>query len=87
MVGKTYSMVERTNIIGDIMFKKRHLRGLAKTAMKVSPVPIPDIVKEQISGATDKISELAGKIDKMQESLDVLLELFSMEDDDETTSE
>ena len=69
------------------MFKKRHLRGLAKTAMKVSPVPIPDIVKEQISGATDKISEIAGKIDKMQESLDVLLELFSMEDDDEEISE
>ena len=69
------------------MFKKKHLRGLAKTAMKVSPVPIPDIVKEQISGATDKISELAEKIDKMQESLDALLELFSMEDDDETTAE
>ena len=44
-------------------------------------------MKEQISGATDKISELAEKIDKMQESLDALLELFSMEDDDETTAE
>ena len=69
------------------MFKKKHLRNVAKLATKVSPIPIPDIVKEQISGATDKISELAGKIDKMQESLDALLELFSMEDDDETTSE
>ena len=86
-MGKDYGMVKRTNLTGDIMFKKKHLRGLAKTAMKVSPVPIPEIVKEQISGATDKIAELAEKIDKMQESLDALLGLFSMEDDDETTAE
>ena len=69
------------------MIRRKHLKGLAKTAMKVSPVPIPDIVKDQITGATDKIAELAEKIDKMQESLDALLELFSMEDDDETTVE
>ena len=64
------------------MLRRKHLKGLAKTAMKVSPIPIPDIVKDQITGATDKIAELAEKIDKMQESLDILIEFFTIDDED-----
>ena len=44
------------------MLRRKHLRNVAKLATKVSPIPIPDIVKDQISGATDKIEELSKKI-------------------------
>tara|TARA_B100000809_G_scaffold252562_1_gene287412 strand:- start:14194 stop:14394 length:201 start_codon:yes stop_codon:yes gene_type:complete len=66
------------------MLRRKHLRNVAKLATKVSPIPIPDIVKDQISGATDKIEELSNKIDKIQESLDVIIEIFTIEDDEES---
>jgi len=65
------------------MLRRKHLRNVAKLATKVSPIPIPDIVKDQISGATDKIEELSKKIDKIQESLDMIIEIFTIEDDEE----
>ena len=64
------------------MLRRKHLKSVAKLATKVSPIPIPDIVKDQITGATDKIAELAEKIDKMQESLDILIEFFTINDED-----
>ena len=66
------------------MLRRKHLRNVAKLATKVSPIPIPDIVKDQISGATDKIEELSKKIDKIQESLDMIIEIFTIDDDEES---
>ncbi len=66
------------------MLRRKHLRNVAKLATKVSPIPIPDIVKDQISGATDKIEELSKKNDKIQESLDMIIEIFTIEDDEES---
>ena len=61
------------------MINRKHLRRAAKLATKVSPIPIPDIVKEQLEGTTDKMSELTEKIDKLQKSLDTIIEIFEME--------
>ena len=66
------------------MLRRKHLRNVAKLATKVSPIPIPDIVKDLISGATDKIEELSKKIDKIQESLDMIIEIFTIDDDEES---
>ena len=71
----------RYGVLND-MLRRKHLKSVAKLATKVSPIPIPDIVKDQITGATDKIAELAEKIDKMQESLDILIEFFTINDED-----
>ena len=64
------------------MIRRKHLKNVAKLATNVSPVPVPDIIKDQLDGATDKISELADKIDKIQESLDMLIAFFSDEEEE-----
>ena len=64
------------------MIRRKHLKNVAKLATKVSPVPVPDIIKDQLDGATDKISELADNIDKIQESLDMLIAFFSDEEEE-----
>lgn len=66
------------------MLRKKHLRNVAKLATKVSPVPIPDIITDQITGATDKIEELNKKVDKIQESLDIIIHIFTIDDDEES---
>ena len=65
------------------MLRRKHLKSVAKLATKVSPIPVPDIIKDQLDGATDKISELADKIDKIQESLDMLIAFFSDDEEEE----
>jgi hypothetical protein len=54
---------------------KRLLRGVVKTAIKASPIPIPDIVQEQLGLQNDEMKSLSRKIDKIEKKLDKILEL------------
>ena len=54
---------------------KNLLRTVAKTAIKASPIPIPDIVQEQLGLQNDEMKSLSRKIDKIEKKLDKILEL------------
>jgi|TARA_B100002003_G_C13632537_1_gene323386 hypothetical protein len=54
---------------------KRLLRGVVKTAIKASPIPIPDFVQEQLGLQNDEMKSLSRKIDKIEKKLDKILEL------------
>ena len=54
---------------------KQLLRSVAKTAIKASPIPIPDIVQEQLGLQNDEMKSLSRKIDKIEKKLDKILEL------------
>ena len=44
---------------------KKLIRSVAKTAIKASPIPIPDIVQEQLGLQNDEMKSLSRKIDKI----------------------
>ena len=54
---------------------KRLLRGVVKTAIKASPIPIPDFVQEQLGLQNDEMKSLSRKIDRIEKKLDKILEL------------
>ena len=54
---------------------KRLLRGVVKTAIKASPIPVPDFVQEQLGLQNDEMKSLSRKIDKIEKKLDKILEL------------
>ena len=60
------------------MKPKRLFKGIAKTAMKASPIPIPDIVQEQLGLASDAMKSVTERLDKLESMLEELLE-FSRE--------
>ena len=60
------------------MKPKKLIKGVAKTAMKASPIPIPDIVQEQLGLASDAMKSIEVRIDKLEDMLTELLE-FSRE--------
>ena len=51
-------------------------KGVAKTAMNVSPIPIPDVVQEQLGLQDDKMGLISEKMDKMDEKLDRILKMI-----------
>ena len=60
------------------MISKKLFKGIAKTAMKASPIPIPDIVQEQLGLANDTIKSMTERLDRLEDMLTELLE-FSRE--------
>ncbi|MBF84167.1 MAG: hypothetical protein CL489_06770 [Acidobacteria bacterium] len=54
---------------------KRLLRGVVKTAIKASPIPVPDFVQEQLGLQNDEMKSLSRKIDRLEKKLDKILEL------------
>ena len=47
---------------------KRLLRGVVKTAIKASPIPIPDFVQEQLGLQNDEMKSLLRKIDRLEKN-------------------
>ena len=45
------------------MIRRKHLKSVAKLATKVSPVPVPDIIKDQLDGATDNNTDTTDTAD------------------------
>ena len=75
------------SVFGKIKPKKL-IKGVAKTAMKASPIPIPDVVQEQLGLASDTIKSMTERLDRLEYMLTELLE-FSRDlkewmDDEET---
>ena len=50
----------------------------AKVAMPSSPIPIPDSIKDSITGEIDKISEVLDRIKNIEEQLEALIELLEI---------
>ena len=70
------------------MKPKKLLKGVAKTAMKASPIPIPDVVQEQLGLAGDTMKSMMEKFEEIEAKIDELIEFTRdmklwMEDDDE----
>ena len=53
-------------------------KASAKVAMTASPIPIPDSIKDTITGEIDKISEVLDRIKNIEEQLEVLIELLEI---------
>ena len=74
------------SVFGKIKPKKL-IKGVAKTAMKASPIPIPDIVQEQLGLASDTMKSMTERLDRLEDMLTELLEfsrsLKEWLDDDE----
>tara|TARA_B100000749_G_C18271303_1_gene400449 strand:- start:582 stop:776 length:195 start_codon:yes stop_codon:yes gene_type:complete len=54
---------------------KKLIRGVVKTAIKASPIPVPDFVQEQLGLQNDEMKSLSRKVDKLEKKLDKILEL------------
>lgn len=54
---------------------KKLIRSVARTAIKASPIPIPDFVQEQLGLQNDEMKSLLRKIDRLEKKLDKILEL------------
>ena len=70
------------------MKPKKLLKGVAKTAMKASPIPIPDVVQEQLGLAGDTMKSMMEKFEEIEAKIDELIEFTRdmklwMGDDDE----
>ena len=70
------------------MKPKKLLKGVAKTAMKASPIPIPDVVQEQLGLAGDTMKSMMERLDRIETMIDELIEFTRdiklwMGDDDE----
>ena len=50
----------------------------AKVAMTTSPIPIPDSIKDTVTGEIDKISEVLDRIKNIEEQLEALIELLEI---------
>ena len=50
----------------------------AKVAMTVTPIPIPDSIKDTITGEIDKIGEVLETVKNIEEQLEVLIELLEI---------
>ena len=50
----------------------------AKVAMTASPIPIPDSIKDTVTGEIDKIAEVLNRIKNIEEQLEVLIELLEI---------
>ena len=65
------------------------MKGVAKTAMKASPIPIPDVVQEQLGLAGDTMKSMMERLDRIETMIDELIEFTRdmklwMDDDEET---
>ena len=56
------------------MKPKKLLKGVAKTAMKASPIPIPDVVQEQLGLAGDTMKSMMEKFEEIEAKIDELIE-------------
>ena len=56
---------------------KNLLKGITKTALKVSPIPIPDFVEEQLGLHNNEMKLLSEKIDRLEEKLDNILDIVT----------
>lgn len=54
---------------------KKLIRGVVKTAIKASPIPVPDFVQEQLGLQNDEMKSLSRKVDRLEKKLDKILEL------------
>ena len=50
----------------------------AKVAMTASPIPIPDSIKDSITGEVDKIGEVLKTVKNIEEQLEILIELLEL---------
>ena len=50
----------------------------AKVAMSAAPIPIPDSIKDTITGEVDKIGEVLETVKNIEEQLEVLIELLEL---------
>ena len=50
----------------------------AKVAMTASPIPIPDSIKDAVTGEIDKVSEVLDRIKNIEEQLETLIELLEL---------
>ena len=50
----------------------------AKVAMTAAPIPIPDSIKNTVTGEIDKISEVLDRIKNIEEQLETLIELLEL---------
>ena len=50
----------------------------AKVAMVASPIPIPDSIKDTVTGEIDKIAEVLDRIKNIEEQLEALIELLEI---------
>ena len=50
----------------------------AKFAMSAAPIPIPDSIKDTITGEVDKIGEVLETVKNIEEQLEVLIELLEL---------
>ena len=61
---------------------KKLVKRLGKTGAKVvmvaSPIPIPDSIKNTVTGEIDKISEVLDRIKNIEEQLEALIELLEI---------
>ena len=71
------------------MKPKKLIKGVAKTAMKASPIPIPDVVQEQLGLASDTMKSMKERLDRIESMVDELI-IFTrdmrswVEDEEET---
>ena len=71
------------------MKPKNLIKGVAKTAMKASPIPIPDVVQEQLGLASDTMKSMKERLDRIESMVDELI-IFTrdmrswVEDEEET---
>ena len=69
------------------MKPKKLIKGVAKTAMKASPIPIPDVVQEQLGLASDTMKSMKERLDRIESMVDELIiftrDMRSWVDDDE----
>ena len=71
------------------MKPKKLIKGVAKTAMKASPIPIPDVVQEQLGLASDTMKSMKERLDRIESMVDELV-IFTrdmrswVEDEEET---
>ena len=71
------------------MKPKKLIKGVAKTAMNSSPIPIPDVVQEQLGLASDTMKSMKERLDRIESMVDELI-IFTrdmrswVEDEEET---
>ena len=93
-MAENYGLVEYSSRGGIVsmfgkMKPKKLIKGVAKTAMKASPIPIPDVVQEQLGLASDTMKSMKERLDRIESMVDELIiftrDMRSWVEDEEDT--